>query len=116
VIERFFRSMKEEWLRRGVVPLRRESMRRHISLYLMWFSEFRPHQGLCGQTPKEVYDGLRPGNKKARWEPRPKWPKDSPCAAPQAKVKKRQPSQLAVVLRFHEGSRHLPIVALKRAA
>jgi putative transposase len=116
VIERFFRSLKEEWLRCGVLPLRRDSMRRHVSLYLSWHLEFRPHQGLGGQTPKEVYEGRRPANKKARWEPRPKWPKDSPCASPQARVKKRQASRLGILVRFHEGSRQLPIVEVKRAA
>jgi putative transposase len=116
VLERFWRSLKEEWLRRGVVPLRRESMRRHVSLYLAWHSEFRPHQGLGGQTPKEVYEGKRPANRKQRWEPRPRWPKDSRCAAPQVKPRKRPASKLGVVVRFHEGSRHLPIVEVKPAA
>ena len=116
MIERFWRSLKEEWLRRGVIPLRRESLRRHVSFYLAWYFEFRPHQGLGGQTPKEVYDGLRPANTKTRWEPRPRWPKDSRCASPQAKVKKRKASRLMIAISFHEGSRHLPIVELKRAA
>jgi transposase InsO family protein len=108
VIKRFWLSMKGEWLRRGVVPFPREQMRLHTSFYLAWHSELRPHQGLGGQTPKEVYQGRRPANKKARWEPRPKWPKGSQCAAPQAKV--------GIVVRFHEGSRHLPVVEIKPAA
>jgi len=77
---------------------------------------FGPHQGLGGRTPKEVYEGLLPANRKARWEPRPKWPPDSPCAQPQARPKRRQPRRLAIVLRLHEGSRLLPIVELKRVA
>jgi transposase InsO family protein len=116
VIERFFRSLKEEWLRGGVVPLRRESIRRHLSLYVAWSCEHRPHQGLGGKTPEEVYQGRRPANRKARWEPRPNWPEDSPCAAPQANPKRMLPSRVAIVVRFHEGSRHLPIVEVKRAA
>ena len=116
VIERFFKSLKEEWLGRIPVPLCREEMRRQLSSYVLWFEEFRPHQGLSGRTPNEVYEGKRPANTKARWEPRPKWPKDSPCATPQAKPKKRQASHLAIVVRFHEGYRHLPLVELKRAA
>jgi len=116
VLERFFRSLKEEWLRRGTVPLRHGSMRRHVALYLAWHHEFRPHQGLGGRTPKEVYDGLLPANKKARWEPRPKWPRGSPCARPLARPRRRRARRLAIVLRFHEGSRLLPIVELKRVA
>ena len=116
MVERFFRSLKEEWLRRGVVPLRRHAMQHQISLHLAWFLEFRPHQGLDGQTPSEVYDGLRPANRKVRWEPRPKWPPDSPCARPQAWPTRRQAPRLGIVLRFHEGARLLPIVELKRVA
>jgi putative transposase len=116
VIERFFRSVKEEWLRRGVVPRRRDSMRRHVTSYLTWYSEFRPHQGLGGQTPDEVFEGRRPANTKARWEPRPKWPTDSPGALPAARPRKRQASRVGILVRFHEGSRHLPIVEVKPAA
>jgi hypothetical protein len=116
VIERFWLSLKEEWLRRGAVPFHRDGMRRHVSLYLGWYHEFRPHQGLGGRTPSEVYEGLRPANEKARWEPRSRWPKGAPCAAPKAKMKKKGSCRLALVVGFHEGNRRLPIVELKRAA
>ena len=116
VVERFIRSMKEEWLRRGGVPLGRDAMQRHVSLYLAWFLEFRPHQGLDGQTPKEVYEGLGPANRKVRWEPRPKWPQDLPCARPHAKQRKRRAARLGIIVRFHGGRRELPIVELKRVA
>ena len=54
---RFFRSLKQEWLQRIQVPLGREAMRREVATYLRWHEEHRPHQGLAGRTPKEVYDG-----------------------------------------------------------
>ena len=51
-------ALKEEYLRRIQIPLRREAMRRELDLYASWFFEHRPHQGLGGRTPKETYEGL----------------------------------------------------------
>ena len=96
VIERFFLSLKEEWLRRIPVPLRRDELRRELSCYLWWFEHSRPHQGLEGRTPRGVYDG-RPVVEKARW-----------------KAKEIPRSEL--IVRFHEGRRQLPIVEVRRAA
>ncbi len=96
IIERFFLSLKDEWLRRIFVPLRREDLRREIILYLTWFAEFRPHQGLDGRTPNEVF------------EERP--------AVEQAKPKAKEIPRSELVVRFHEGRRQLPIVELRRAA
>ena len=53
---------------------------------------------------------------KGRYESRLKWPKESPCASPQMKVKKRRASRLAIAVRFHEGSKHLPVVEVKPGA
>jgi transposase InsO family protein len=69
IIERFFRSLKDERLRRILVPLSRGALQRKISLYLTWYQDFRPHQCLAGKRPSEVYEGLRPANMKARFEP-----------------------------------------------
>ncbi len=96
IIERFFLSLKDEWLRRIFVPLWREDMRREIILYLTWFAEFRPHQGLDGRTPSEVYDG-QPVVEKAR-----------PIA--------KDVPRCELIVRFHEGRRQLPIVELRQAA
>lgn len=115
VVERFFRSFKDEWLRRIAVPLRRDAMRRELSCYLAWFHESRSHQGLGGRTPNEVYEGVAPANECARTEPRSRWPADSLCALPAAKLGSR-PSRFELNVAFHEGSRHLPIVELKVAA
>jgi len=115
VIERFFRTFKDEWLRRIAVPLRRDAMRRELSCYLTWFHELRPHQGLGGRTPIEVYDGRHPANETPRTEPRLRRPLDSACALPAAKISSR-PSRLRLNVNFHGGSRHLPVVELKDAA
>ena len=44
------------------------------------------------------------------------WPKDSPCASPPAKVRGEPGVRLQLVVDFHQGRRHLPIVTLKHAA
>ncbi len=96
VIERFFLSLKDEWLRRILIPLDRDAMRREVSLYLDWFARHRPHQGLDGRMPREVYEGM------------------PVVARANLKAKEVHPSQL--VVRFHEGRRQLPIVELRRSA
>ena len=96
VIERFFLSLKDEWLRRILVPIDRDAMPRDVSLYLAWYAEHRPHQGLEGRTPKEVYDRLP--------------------AVERAKLKAKEVPRSELIVRFHEGRRQLPIVEIKQAA
>ena len=98
VVERFFLSLKDEWRRRIFTPLSLSAMRREISLYLFWFSEHRPHQGLEGRTPNEVSAGL----------PIAKWATSKPKA--------REIPRLTLVVRFLEGRTQLPIVEIKKAA
>ncbi len=85
-------------------------------LYLKWYEEHRPHQGLGGQTPNEVYYGRLPANEQPRFEPRKKWPRDSLCAAPQAPVKSRRGARLELSITFLNGHSQLPIVELKKVA
>jgi putative transposase len=115
IIERFFRSLKDEWLRRIMIPLRPDALQRELSSYLAWFHEHRPHQGVGGRTPSEMHDGLWPANEDSRIEPRPRWPEDSLCALPTAKIGHRS-TKFQVILSFHDGSRHLPKVEVKQAA
>ncbi len=71
-------------------------MRREVSFYLNWYAEHRPHQGLDGRTPNEVYDRL-------------------PVVARKKREAKEIP-RTELLVRFHEGQRQLPIVELRRAA
>ena len=99
IIERFFLSLKDEWLRRIVVPLSRDGMRREVASYISWFAEHRTHQGLDGRTPNEVYDGL---------------PVCEVASKEQQKPQTIPRSEL--VVRFYEGRRQMPLVELRRAA
>ena len=96
MIERFFLSLKTEWLRRIIVPIDRDAMQRDLSCYFDWFARQRPHQGLDGRTPREVYDC-------------------SPVVE-RAKPKAKEVPQSELIVRFHEGRSQLPIVELRRAA
>jgi transposase InsO family protein len=115
IVERFFRTLKDELLRRIAVPLRREAMRREIGLFVDWFHAHRPHQGLGGRTPSEVYHGIEPAIERPRLEPRPRWPTDSPCPGAFVPIGSR-PRTLELRLSFHGGRRQLPIVKLRQAA
>jgi transposase InsO family protein len=108
VIERFIKSLKDEWLRRMIVPLRLEAMRSELSAYTSWFNEHRPHQGLDGCTPREVYKDP------ALLDP-------SPCTCPRyerltTRNVGKLHARLKLVVTYHEGRRQLPIIELKRAA
>lgn len=108
VIERFIKSLKDEWLRRMIVPLRLGAMRSELSVYTSWFNEHRPHQALDGCTPREIYEDP------ALLDP-------SPCTGARQtrstihNVTKPHP-RLTLVVTYHEGRRLVPIIELKRAA
>jgi transposase InsO family protein len=116
IVERFIRSLKEEGLRRILIPLRLEGMRRELSCYVSWFNTHRLHQSLGGRTPSEVYEGRTPANEMSRFEPRARWPQCSLCAEPQARVKGKPGVRLALVVTLYGGRRHLPVVRLEEAA
>ncbi len=116
VIERFIRTLKDEGLRRILVPLNHRTMRDEVSAILDWYNAHRPHTTLGGRTPDERYRRIPAACRRPRWEPRPHWPADSACACPQAKVRGRPGVHLRLLVDFHQGRKHLPIVTLKRVA
>jgi hypothetical protein len=116
VVERFMRSMKNECTRRILVPLRLDAMRRELAFYVHWYNEHRPSMALGGCTPREIYYAVPPANAKPRFEPRPRWPKRSPCASPQAAVTGARGTKLRLVVGYLEDRKHLPVVELRRAA
>jgi hypothetical protein len=80
------------------------------------YNEYRPHTYLDGRTPQEVYEDLVPANTKPRLEPRPQWPRGSPCAAPHAKISSQSGARFLLTLTFMENRRHLPVIELQRVA
>ena len=116
VIERFIRSLKRECLRVILVPLHAQAILRELALFADWYNEHRPHTGLAGRTPAEVYCGVEPASQLARFEPRARWPRDAPCAAPQVPVAGNSGAIIRLEVCYQAGRRHLPIVSLKQAA
>jgi len=108
--------MKDESLRRIMVPTKRDTMRREILYFIQWYNEIRPHSALDGQTPNEVYDSLRPANQRPRIEPRERWQRRSPCAKPLTLVAGKPGDQFTLKVNYHAGRSHLPLVSLQRAA
>ena len=99
-----------------LLPLGRGAFRREVGCVSQWYNQHRPHSSLGGRTPNEKYFNLHPANRKPRFEPRPCWPRGSPCARPWALVRGKPGAQLEVHVEFHAGRRHLPIVLVRRAA
>ena len=88
VIERLMRTIKTECTRQLMVPYQRPQLRRELSLFMDWYNAHRPHDGLDGCVPDEVYFGLDPAMLAPRYEPRERWPRGSPCAAPTTRVRR----------------------------
>jgi putative transposase len=117
VIERSIRSIKAECTRRLIlVPYRLGAFEHELALYIDWYNKHRPHGRLRGATPDEIYYHCRLACRSPRFEPRPRWPRRSPCAVPQALVRGQPGVRLDLSVRFHAERRHLPVVTLKRAA
>ncbi|MBU1734860.1 MAG: DDE-type integrase/transposase/recombinase [Verrucomicrobia bacterium] len=96
IIERLIRSMKSECTRKIIIPLRQTDMRYELGFYFMWYNEFRPHQGIKGKTPIELYSGIS----------------HSP---PKFNIRDPNPKLTLQVAYLHERP-HLPIISLERAA
>jgi hypothetical protein len=108
VTERFIKSLKDEWLRRVIIPLRVKAMGGELAAHTAWFNKHRPHQALNGCTPCEIYAD-------------PAILDLSPCTRSRHERSTihnvAEPlAGLQVVATHHEGRRHLPIIELKRAA
>lgn len=116
VVERFIRTLKDECTRRIAIRLRRDDMRGELAFYLAWYNEHRPHEYLDGRTPNEVYHDRSAANQAARIEVRANWPPGAPCAAPIVPVDAEPGQKVELVVSYHAGRKHLPVIQLKRVA
>ena len=82
-VERLIKTLKYDgFFRLACVPSIREAFRQEAASQVFWYNEHRPHMTLDGKTPNEVYFNRDAANEQPRFEPRPKWPRGSPCAKP----------------------------------
>jgi transposase InsO family protein len=115
VIERFNRTLKDEFIQRIIVQLRLSDFNEELIRYVIWYNEHRPHQTLHGRTPNEVYESRFPAREGPRLEPRPKYPlKARDGNQPSTLV--RRAANLQVVVTYLDDRRRLPIISLKQAA
>ena len=70
LIERLWRTLKDILKLKSFKPLVKNELERRITQGLHYYAYFRPHQGLNGATPAEVYFGIEPARDKAVHPPR----------------------------------------------
>ncbi|MCP4375860.1 MAG: transposase family protein, partial [bacterium] len=116
VVERLILSLKQECTRVIVVPFRKEPFRQELTYFMDWYNQNRPHSTLDGKTPDEIYHTLRPASECPRLEPRSRWRRTARCAFPQAPVAGQCGARIRLDVRYYRGRKHLPVVALRRAA
>jgi transposase InsO family protein len=116
VVERFIRTLKDEGFRPILVPPNLRKMRAEANAIAAWYNTCRPHTTLGGRTPAEAYRRIAPANKRPRWEPRKRWPRDAGCAGPEAKTRGDPDVCLELILTYLDGQKHLPIVKPRCAA
>ena len=70
-LERFWRTLKETTgLARLGLPLDGEDLEQRLEVALLYYLCFRPHQGLGGAAPGEVFLGLEPAHRNVVEPPR----------------------------------------------
>ena len=116
VIERFILTLKKDYTRFTLVPSSRNTFFRELQLFVCWYNEHRPHTFLAGKTPHEAYYRLFGNNRIFRFEPRSRWPVNSPCASPQAPINGRPGTRLILQVTYVAGRKTLPIIKLRTAA
>ena len=70
LIERLWKTLKNMLSLRSRPSLTRYDLEHRLTLGLFYYAYLRPHQGLGGATPAEVYFGLRPAHRSAVAPPR----------------------------------------------
>ena len=111
-----FIQLKNFRLQWRLVPLGSAEMDGLLQAYVFWYATERPHQGLGGRTPLEMFDGARPAHHRPRLEPRARYPASAPSAAPRAPVRGKRGARIELILSHPTGASHLPVVRLRRAA
>ncbi len=70
LIERLWRTLKDFLKLHSLKPLVHKQLERRLELGLLYYAFFKPHQGLKGATPAEIYFGQQPAHTLATAPPR----------------------------------------------
>jgi hypothetical protein len=93
--------------------LRLSKMQAEVEAIVGWYNGCRPHMGLEGATPSEVYHRRRPARDGPRFETRTPYPVRR---RDKLRGKKGAGVGVGLVIGHHEGRPHLPIIQLRPAA
>lgn len=94
IIERLWRTLKELLLLKRLRPLVQQELEQRVRLGLDYYAHHRPHQGLSGATPDEVFFRKTPAHTRAVAPPRARpgqGPRGSPFAIEFLERDKRLP-------------------------
>jgi transposase InsO family protein len=111
IIERCIKTLKDEGLRRILVPLRQRDMQAEVEAFLGWYNGFRPHEALHAATPNETYRTRRPACRGPRIEPRARYP-----ARRRERLRGKKGAVVRLCIGHHQGRSHLPVIRLRVAA
>jgi len=70
LIERLWKTLKNTLSLRSFKPLFQQDLERRLHLGLLYYAYIKPHQGLRGATPAELFFGLPPAHLQAVAPPR----------------------------------------------
>lgn len=117
--ERFMRTLKSEGLRRLlVIPLSERDFTSELNLFVDWYNEHRPHQGLKGATPNESFFGRIPALDAPRLEPREglrgstATTGNKPDDRARGSTRATNDNVVTLHVLHHHGRAHLPVLEL----
>ncbi len=101
IIERFWKQLKYTLILRSFRPFFQDDFEQRLESWLFFYTNIRPHQGLAGATPSEVFLRQKPAGLYAVHPPRGK-PREGPTEIP-------------FEIRFVDFERRLPFLVSKAA-
>ncbi len=101
IIKRFWKQLKYTLSLRSFRPLFQEDLERRLELGFFYYTNIRPHQGLSGATPAEVFLRQRPACLSSVHPPRGK--------------SREGPIETPFDIRFLDSERMLPVLVSKAA-
>ncbi len=111
LVERFIRSLKAEGLRRLIaIPLGAAEMAEELAILIEWYNEQRPHRGLVGATPNEIYFARPRARHAPRFEVRGTYP------TREVELRAEAGTVVELCVDRYRGRAHLPVIEIRPAA
>jgi len=111
ILERFWRTLKQEGLYRMFVPYDILQMNHELRTFADWYNCKRPHSALNGLSPRDLHNQPLPVVQ--RLEPRARYPVSQ---SDLSSGKVRRISELRLATIDFRGRKHLPVIEIEEAA